>query len=74
MADQKPTIMVDDNLVHLPWAGWGDVSISPAGLHTKRGILSIAEINLLFWKASFYDRGMRNTARDVMGDFEEKQP
>ena len=74
MADQKPTIIFEGDLVRFPWAGWEGVSISPAGLHTKRGILSIAEIDLLFWKASFYDRGMRNTTRDVMGDFEEKQP
>ena len=74
VSDQKPKLIFEGDLVYLPWAGWEGVAISPAGLHTKRGILSISEIDLLFWKASFYDRGLRGTSRDIMGDFEEKQP
>jgi len=59
--------------VKIPWPGWEDVSISPEGIHTNRGLLKITEIDLLFWKASFYDRGRRGTMRDIMDRFEEKQ-
>jgi len=42
-----------------PWPGWEGIEISPEGIHTPRGTLRPDEIDLLFWKAAFFDRGNR---------------
>ena len=59
--------------VQPPWPGWEGIEISPEGIHTSRGLLKPTEIDLLSWKASFYDRGRRGSMRDVMNEFEENQ-
>ena len=74
MSDQKPKIIFDGKRIKLPWSNWEGFEISPEGLHTSRGLLTPANIDLLFFKAAYYDRGLRGTSRDIMGDFEEKQP
>ena len=45
--------------IRLPWSGWDGFEICPAGLITSRGLLSPATIDLLFFKAAYYDRGYR---------------
>jgi len=45
------------NRVRLPWAAWAHVEISPEGIHTAKGLLRLDDLELLQWKAGFYDRG-----------------
>lgn len=52
--------------IKLPWRGWEDIEITPEGIHTPRGLLSPGELDLLFWKASFYDRGMRRYEEEIL--------
>ena len=46
--------------IKLPWDKWSLVEVSPEGIHTTKGIFTPNEIELLLWKASFYDRGKRD--------------
>ena len=57
--DMKTVKFVGSKII-LPWIGWQDVTISPEGIHTRRGIFNPAQIDLILWKASFYDRGHRS--------------
>ena len=79
VSDQKPkeTIQLTFNTqgrIQVPWPEWEGVEISPEGIHTLKGLLRPHDVDLTIWKSHFYDRGMRGTSRDIMGDFEEKQP
>lgn len=53
--------------IQLPWDNWAGVEISPEGIHTAKGTFSPSEIELLQWKANFYDRGKRMTVDEIMG-------
>jgi hypothetical protein len=66
MKDMKD-IEFRGNRIKLPWKGWENIEISPEGIHTHKGTISPAELELLFWKASYYDRGNRNIAEEIMG-------
>lgn len=57
MKGLKNKIYFSGDKLILPWDGWQDVPISPAGIHTHRGVLHPSDIDLLYWKASFYMRG-----------------
>ena len=52
-------IKFNGNKISMPWAEWDGIQISPKGIHTSRGLFSPSEIDLMMWKASFYDRGLR---------------
>jgi hypothetical protein len=45
--------------VKIPWENWETVEISPEGIHTYKGIINPKELDLLQWKAAFYDRGLK---------------
>jgi len=47
--------------IKLPWRNWDTVEISPEGIHTTKGTFKPCDIELLLWKANFYDRGKRAT-------------
>ena len=61
------TIKFNGNRIQLPWSNWSTVEISPEGLHTSKGIFRPGDIELLLWKANFYDRARRVTVDDIMG-------
>jgi len=43
--------------IRLPWRAWSCYEISPEGIHTPKGLVRLDELELLQWKAGFYDRG-----------------
>jgi len=45
--------------VKIPWGNWETVEISPEGIHTHKGVINPKELDLLLWKAAFYDRGLK---------------
>ncbi len=63
MEFNKKKVLFDKKIIKLPWKKWRAVEISPDGIHTSKGVISPSEIELLQWKASFYDRGKRVSER-----------
>ena len=55
------TVKFHGKRIRLPWSSWekAGVEISPEGLHCRGVTFSPANIDLMLWKASFYDRGMK---------------
>lgn len=51
----------------LPWQNWEHVEISPEGIHTPKGVFNPSQIELLQWKAKFYDRARKISIDDIMG-------
>lgn len=50
----------DGRHILLPWERWHDVRISPDDITTSGGrIIDPQQLDLLLWKAAFYDRGRR---------------
>ena len=58
--------------VRLPWSNWESVEISPDGIHTTKGTFKPCDIELLLWKANFYDRGRRSA--DQFDEILGKEP
>jgi len=49
--------------IELPWERWRGVRVTPETIQTPRGqIIDPAGLDLLLWKAAFYDRGKRGLA------------
>jgi hypothetical protein len=59
MLKKNKQIKFNGKKIKLPWNNWSLVEISPEGIHTSKGVFSPNEIELLLWKAAFYDRGKR---------------
>ena len=53
------TVKFNGNRITLPWHEWEGIEISPEGIHCRGVTFSPANIDLMLWKASFYDRGMK---------------
>ena len=66
MMNNKKLMEFSGNKIKLPWKEWGTVEISPEGIHTSKGLIKISELELLKWKANFYDRANRVIAYEIM--------
>lgn len=51
--------------IELPWERWRGVRVTPETITTPRGrIIDPAALDLLLWKAAFYDRGKGSALPD----------
>ncbi len=58
--------MFNGKWIKLPWKRWEHVEISPDGIRTERGFFRPDEIDLLLWKASYYDPGHRPMREEIL--------
>lgn len=54
---EAKSVKFEGRRIRLPWERWAHVEISPEGIHTTKGLIRPDELELLRWKANFYDRG-----------------
>jgi hypothetical protein len=68
-ADNKEAVVsATISKVRPTWPEWEGFAITPTGIETPRGFVSLNDLPLLQWKARFYDRAGRNMAAEIMGE------